>query len=298
MILSSYDKPRQHIKKQRHHFADKGVYRQSYVFSSSHICESWMWQLDLKEGWSPKNWCFWTVVLEKILIVLWTARSKQSVLKKINPEYSLEGLMLKLQYFGHLMQRTNSLEKTLMLGKIEAGGEGGNRGWDSWMASPTQRTWVGANWRTGKPGVLQFMESQRIKHDLATEQQQISYAKLKPHTHANLDFTDYSLWPSSGFLDPSAFPNSQLFPICAKRIGISTSKEVEALVVGCFCYFPFLKKWKAVFTSEIFLPNENWLFPCKRILLQFNSINATTTYQEGTKNTKIYESQGHPLKAK
>ena len=145
MILSSYDKPRQHIKKQRHHFADKGVYRQSYVFSSSHICESWMWQLDLKEGWSPKNWCFWTVVLEKILIVLWTARSKQSVLKKINPEYSLEGLMLKLQYFGHLMQRTNSLEKTLMLGKIEAGGEGGNRGWDSWMASPTQRTWVWVN---------------------------------------------------------------------------------------------------------------------------------------------------------
>ena len=118
--------------------------------------------------------------------VPWTERrSNQSVLKKINPEYSVEGLMLKLQYFGHLMQRTNSLEKTLMLGKIEARGEGGNRGWDSWTASLTQWTWVWANWRTGKPGVLQFMESQRIKHDLATEQQQISYAKLKSHTHTH-----------------------------------------------------------------------------------------------------------------
>ena len=72
------------------------------------------------------------------MIVLWTARSKQSVLKKINPEYSLEGLMLKLQYFGHLMQRTNSLEKTLMLGKIEGRKGRGDRGLDGWMASPTQ----------------------------------------------------------------------------------------------------------------------------------------------------------------
>ena len=71
-------------------------------------------------------------------------RSNQSVLKEISPEYSLEGLMLKLrlQYFGHLMWRTDSLEKTLILGKTEAGGEGDDRGWDSGMASPTQRTWV------------------------------------------------------------------------------------------------------------------------------------------------------------
>ena len=74
------------------------------------------------EGWAPKNWCFWTVVLEMLLRVPWTARrSNQSILKEINPEYSLEGLMLKvkLQYFGHLMWRADSLEKTLMLGKIE-----------------------------------------------------------------------------------------------------------------------------------------------------------------------------------
>ena len=82
-----------------------------------------MWELDCEESWAAsKNWCFWTVVLEKILEVPWTARrSNQSILKEISPECSLEGLMLKLklQYFGHLMQRTDSLEKTLMLGKIE-----------------------------------------------------------------------------------------------------------------------------------------------------------------------------------
>ena len=104
----SYDQPSQHIKKQRHHFADKGPSSQSYGFSSSH---AWMWELDHKEGWTLKNWCFWTVVLEKTLGLQGDQTS---------PEYSLEGLMLKLklQYFRHLMRRANSLEETLMLGKI------------------------------------------------------------------------------------------------------------------------------------------------------------------------------------
>ena len=85
-----------------------------------------MWELDYKESWVLKNWCFWTVVLEKILRVSRTVRrSNQSILKEISPEYSLERLMLNLQYFGHLMRRTDSLEKTLMLGKTE----GGRRGW-------------------------------------------------------------------------------------------------------------------------------------------------------------------------
>ena len=104
------------IKKQRHHFADQIPYSQSYNFSSSHVQ---IWELDHKEGWSPKNWRF-RIVLEKTLKSPWTAgRSYQSVLKEINPEYSLERLMQKLQYFGHLMWRADSLEKTLMLGKIE-----------------------------------------------------------------------------------------------------------------------------------------------------------------------------------
>ena len=113
----SYDKHRQQIKKQKKHFADKGLHSQSYGFSSSNVQMS---ELDHKECWAVKNWFFPTVVLEKTLRVPWTARrSNQLILKEINPEYSLGGLMLKFQYFSHLMQRANSLEKTLMLGKIE-----------------------------------------------------------------------------------------------------------------------------------------------------------------------------------
>ena len=123
-------------------------------------CESWTikkvehWKIDAFE-----LWCW-----RRLLRVPWTARrSNQSILKEVSPEYSLEGLMLKLKlhYFGYLMRRTDSLEKTLMLGKTEVGVEGDDRGWDGWMASATQRTWVwvssGSRWWTGKPGVLQSM---------------------------------------------------------------------------------------------------------------------------------------------
>ena len=111
-----------------------------------------------------------------------TRRSNQSILKEINLEYSWEGLMLKLelQYFGHLIRRAGSLEKTLMLGKIEGRGRKGNRGCNGWMASPTQKTWVwassGRRWRTGKPGVLQPTGLQRVGHDWPTEQQQTQSA--------------------------------------------------------------------------------------------------------------------------
>ena len=100
-------------------FSDKGNYSQSYVFSSSQVC---MWELDYKENWVPKNWCFWTAVLEKTLQSPFDWKEiKPSILKEFSSEYSLEGLMLKLklQYFGHLMQRPDLLENTLMLGKIE-----------------------------------------------------------------------------------------------------------------------------------------------------------------------------------
>ena len=115
-------------------------------------------------------WCW-----RRLLRIPWTARrSNQSILKEISPEYSLEGQMLKLklQYLGHLMQRSDSLEKILMLGRLKVGGEG-DRGWVGWMASLTQRTWVWVNsgswWWTGRPGMLQFMGSQRVRHNWATE---------------------------------------------------------------------------------------------------------------------------------
>ena len=124
----SYNKARQWIKKQRHYFANKGLYSQSYGFSSSHVQVQ---VLDYKEGWAPKNWCSHTVMLEKILEnTLDCKKIKPVNLKEISPEYSLEGLILELQYFGYLTQKANSVEKTLMLGKIEAKGKGCSRGWD------------------------------------------------------------------------------------------------------------------------------------------------------------------------
>ena len=122
----SYDQPRQYIKKQRHYFANKGLSSQSYGFSSSQV---WMWELDYKESWVPTTDAFELWCWRRLLRVPWTAwRSNQFILKEISPECSLKGLMLKLklQYFGHVMQRTDSLEKTLMLGKIEGGKR---RGW-------------------------------------------------------------------------------------------------------------------------------------------------------------------------
>ena len=125
------------------------------------------------ESWTIKKAeCQWIDAFElwcwrRLLRVPWTARrSNQSILKEISPGCSLEGLMLKLklQYFGHLMGRADSFEKALMLGKIEGGGEGDDRGWDDWMASLTRWTWVwvnsGSSWWTGRPGVLRFMGSQ------------------------------------------------------------------------------------------------------------------------------------------
>ena len=115
----SYDQPRQHIKKQRHYFAKKGPSNLSYGFSSSHV---WMWELDYKESWAAKNWCFWTVVLEKILESPLDFKEIQPVHPKGDQSWVFIGglmLKLKLQYFDHLMRRGDSLEKTLMLGKIE-----------------------------------------------------------------------------------------------------------------------------------------------------------------------------------
>ena len=135
-----------------------------------------MYELDYKESWVQKNWCFWTVVLEKTLESPLDCKEIQPVHPKGDQSWvSLEGLMLKLklQYFGHLMQRAGLLEKTLMLGKIEGGRR---RGWQSmrWLDGITSTMDMGLGglgswWWTGRPGMLWFMGSQRVRHDWANE---------------------------------------------------------------------------------------------------------------------------------
>ena len=145
-------------------------------------CESW--SMKKAERWRTDTfelWCW-----RRLLRVSWPARrSNQSILKEISPGCSLEGMMLKLkfQYFGYPMRRVDSLEKSLMLGGIGAGGKGDDRGWDGLMASLTRRVWVWVNsgswWWTGSPGVLQFMESQRVGHSWATE---LNWSFKFPHS--------------------------------------------------------------------------------------------------------------------
>ena len=156
-------------------------------------CESWT--VKKAEHWRTDDfelWCW-----RRRLRVPWTARrSNQSILKEISPEYLLDGLMLKLklQCFGHLMRRTDSLEKTLMLGRIEDGGRRDDRGWVGWMASLTRWTWVWASsgswWWTGKPGVLQSMGSQRVEHDQMTE---LSWTASYSY-HCNIYGLHYVCW--------------------------------------------------------------------------------------------------------
>ena len=166
----SYNQPTKHIKKQRHYFANKAPSSQGYGFSSGHV---WMWELDCEESWAPKNWCFWTVELEKTLESPLDCKEIQPVHLKGDQSWVFIG-------GTHAKAETPVLwpphAKSWLTGKDSDAGrdwEGDDRGWDGWMASPTQWTWVWVNsgswWWTGRPGVLRFMGSQRVGHDWVTE---------------------------------------------------------------------------------------------------------------------------------
>ena len=167
----SYDQPRQHIKKQKYFFAGKGLSSQSYGFSSSHV---WMWELDYKESWAMKNWCFWTEVLEKTFESPLDSKEIKPVHSRGNQPWIFIG-------------RTEAEAETLILWppavKSQLIGKGLNAGKDwrqkeKWMTEDEMVGWH--HWlnrherlcRTGKPGVLQFTGSQRVGHNWATEQQQ------------------------------------------------------------------------------------------------------------------------------
>ena len=144
-----------------------------------------MWELDNEEGRAQKNWCFWTVVLEKTPESPLDCKEIQLVNLKGNQPWIFirrTDAEAELQYFGHLMRRADSLEKTLMLVRLGRRRRG-QQGWDDWVASSVQWTWTWANsrrqWQTGRPGMLQSMGSRRVKHDLVTEQQQFSSVLLK-----------------------------------------------------------------------------------------------------------------------
>ena len=171
----SYNQPRQHIKKQRYYFANKGLSSQSYGFSSSHIQ---MWELDYKESWVPKNWCFWTVVLEKTLESPLDCKE----IKPFNPKENQSWIFIG---------RTNAEAEIPMFWPPDAknwlNGKNSDAGKDwRWKKGMTEDemvgwpslnrwTWVwarsGSWWRTGKPGVLQSTGLQRVRHNWATKQQ-------------------------------------------------------------------------------------------------------------------------------
>ena len=161
------------MKKQRHYYANKGLSSQSYGFSSSHL---WMWELNHKESWAPKNWCFWTVVLQKTLESPSDCKEIKPIHLKGNQSWIFIGRTdIEAEAEAPILWPLDaySLKKTLMLGKIEGKGRRVDKGWDGWMASLTQWTWVwtssGSWWLTGEPDVLQSTGSQRVGHDWVTE---------------------------------------------------------------------------------------------------------------------------------
>ena len=160
-------------KRQRHYFANKGPSSQGYGFSSGRV---WMWEMDYKESWAPKNGCFWAVVLEKTLESLLDCKEIQPVHPKGDPSWVFIG---RTGAEAETPVLWPPHAKSWLIGKDPDAGrdwgqeEKGTTGWDDWMASPTQWAWVWVNsgswWWTGRPGMLRFMGLQRVGHDWVTE---------------------------------------------------------------------------------------------------------------------------------
>ena len=160
---SAYDQPRQHIKKQRHYFTNKGLSSQSYGFSSTHV---WMWELDHKESWALKNWCFWTVVLEKTLESPLDSKKIKPVNPKGNQSWIFIGktdAKVEAPIIWPPDVKTQLIRKDPDAGKEWSQEEKGmtDRGWDGWMASPTRWTWVQAS--SGNWWWTESVESQRVR---------------------------------------------------------------------------------------------------------------------------------------
>ena len=168
-----------------------------------------MWELDYKEGWVPKNWCFWTVVLEKTLESPLDCKEIQPVHPKGDWSWVFIGrtdLKLKLQHLATWCEELTHWKRPWCWERLRAGREGDDRGWDGWMTSSTRWTWVwvdaGSWWWTRRPGVLQFMGSQRVGHNLVTE---LNWLWL------SLRFEDLHLLRSSFFVCDNSIPNKTSF---------------------------------------------------------------------------------------
>ena len=165
------------MKKQRHYFPNKSPSCESHGFSSSHV---WMWELKLKESWAPKNWCFWTVMLEEAPESPLKVPCKE--IKPINPKGNqswifigrTDGWSWRSNTLFTWCEELSHWKRPWCWERLKMGREGDDRGWDGWMVSSTRWTWVWVSsrswWWTGKPGVLQSME-QRVGHDWGTGQQ-------------------------------------------------------------------------------------------------------------------------------
>ena len=215
-------------------------------------CESWtVKKAERRRIDAFELWCW-----RRLLRVPWTARrSDQSILQEISPGISLEGMMLKLklQYFGHLMWRVDALEKTLMLGGIAGGGEWDNRGWDDWMASPTQWTWVWVNsgswWWTGRPGVMRLMGSQRVGHDWATE---LKWTDMNIRVHASFQikmFVFPDIYVGMELLDCMVVLFSGFKGICIQFSIVAAPIYILTHSVGGF---PFLHTICSIYYLQIF----------------------------------------------